>query len=253
MIRRFVIAAMTVISASPALAQVTASRGWVDIDLVSVQPSQGAQSFTVRTPVFEEMASFASAYPELPSARGGNIGGGFNVHPRFGGGVHIVNVNYELPVGIAVNVPHPLIFNRFAADSDVTSSALERRDRSIDILAAYVLPTPDAIRIRLFGGPTHFRVSQDMVSDVHFNQAFNLLGANIVDITRSDQRRVEGSAWGFNLGADVAYFFSRYIGVGAVVRFNKGTVEMDEQPLTGESAEWQAGHTIVGGGLRLRF
>jgi hypothetical protein len=135
----------------------------------------------------------------------------------------------------------------------VTNSALERKDRSIDILAMYTVPTPDPIRIRLFGGPTHFKVTQEMVSDVFFNQAFTLAGANTVDITRSEQQRVEGSAWGFNLGADVAYFFSRYIGVGGVVRFNKGTIEMEEEPLTGEPAEWKAGHTIVGGGLRVRF
>jgi len=49
------------------------------------------------------------------------------------------------------------------------------------------------------------------------------------------------------------YFFSRHIGVGGVVRFNQGTVEIDEEPLTEQPAEWKAGHTIVGGGLRLRF
>jgi hypothetical protein len=109
MIRRFAVAALVLVTASPAFAQRAPSRGWLDIDFVSVQPSQGEQTFTARTPVFGEVASFASAYPELPSARGGNIGGGFNWNPRFGAGVHVVNVSYEMPVGIAVNVPHPLL------------------------------------------------------------------------------------------------------------------------------------------------
>ena len=253
MIRTFSVGAMAlVITASTAFAQGAPSRGWVDILVVSVRPSQDTQTFTYRTQVFDELASFASAYPDLPSANGGNIGGGFNVHPRIGVGVHFVNVNYEMPVGLAVNVPHPLIFNRFATDSDVIST-LERKDRAIDLLAVYTLPTPDAFRVRVFGGPTYFQVSQEMVSDIYFNQAFNLVGGNIVDITRSDQQQVEGSAWGFNVGADVAYFFSRHIGVGGVVRFNQGTVEIDNEPLTEQPAEWKAGHTIVGGGLRLRF
>jgi hypothetical protein len=254
MIRRFSIAAIVLMStASTAFAQGAPSRGWLDIDFVSVRPSQDTQTFTHSTQVFDEVASFASAYPDLPSASGGNIGGGFNIHPRIGVGVHFVNVNYETPVGLAVNVPHPLFFNRFAADSDVTNSTLERKDRSIDLLAMYTVPMPDAIRIRVFGGPTYFKVSQQMVSDIYFNQAFNLVGGNIVDITRSDQQQVEGSAWGFNVGADVAYFFTRYIGVGGVVRFNQGTVEVDKEPLTEQPAEWKAGHTIIGGGLRLRF
>ena len=254
MIRTFSVAAVALVTAaSTVFAQGAPSRGWLDIDFVSVRPSQETQTFTYRTQVFDELASFASAYPDLPAAQGGNIGGGFNVHPRIGVGVHFVNVNYEMPIGLAVNVPHPLIFNRFATDADVTSSTLQRKDRSIDLLAVYTVPTPDAFRIRVFGGPTYFKVSQQMVSDIYFNQTFNLLGGNIVDITRSDQQQVEGSAWGFNAGADLAYFFSRYIGVGGVVRFNQGTVEIEKEPLTEQAAEWKAGHTIVGGGLRLRF
>jgi outer membrane protein with beta-barrel domain len=253
MLCRFSVVAMLFIAASTASAQSAPSRGWLDVDFVSVRGSQGEQTFTARTSVFQEQASFASAYPELPSATGGNIAGGFNIHPRIGVGVHFVNISYEMPVGLAVNIPHPLFFNRFATDSDVTDSALERKDRSIDIAAVYTVPTPDAVRIRVFGGPTHFNVKQEMVSDVYFNQMFNLLGANVVDITRFDQQRVDGSAWGFNVGTDVAYFFSRYIGVGGVLRFNRGTVEIEKEPLTETPTELKAGHTMIGGGLRLRF
>lgn len=245
--------ALLVFAAVPAFAQDAPSKGWIDFDFVSVQPAQDAQTYTGLAPLFGEIASFASAYPDLPSAKGGNIGAGFNFHPRVGLGFHFLAVKYDMPVGLAVSIPHPIFANRFATDADVTSSQLERTDRSLDILATFTAPTPDAIRVRVFGGPTYFRVRQNMVSLIRYTQVFNLLGANVVDITTFDDEDVEGSAWGFNVGADVAYFFSRHVGVGGVVRFNQGTVDIDSEPLTGDSAELKAGHTLVGGGLRLRF
>jgi hypothetical protein len=56
---------------------------------------------------------------------------------------------------------------------------------------------------------------------------------------------VDGSTWGFNAGVDVAYFFSRYVGAGGVIRLNRGTVTVDD-PLTPDAAELSAGHVTFG-------
>lgn len=247
------IATVLMLSASPVFAQSAPDNVWINVDFVSVQPAQEIQTYTFSAPLFGETASLASAYPDLPSVKGGDIGAGFNIRHGIGFGLHFVGVDYEMPVGLAISIPHPAFFNRSATDSDVTASLLERSDRSVDLFATYTLPTPDAFRVRVFGGPTYFKVRQDMVSDIRFSQVFNLLGGNVVDITGFDQREVDGSAWGFNIGVDVGYFFSRHIGVGGGVRFNKGTVDIDEEPLSEEPAELDAGSAVFGGGLRLRF
>jgi hypothetical protein len=244
---------LLMLTASPVFAQDAPDNVWVNIDFASAQPTQEAQTYTFSAPLFGETASLASAYPDLPSAKGGDIGGGFRVFRNLGFGIHFVAVDYEMNAGLAISIPHPAFFNRSATDADVTASPLERSDRSVDLSAVYTLPTPDALRVRVFGGPTYFKIRQDMVSDIRFTQVFNLLGGNVVDITGFDQREVDASAWGFNVGVDVAYFFSRYIGVGGNVRFNKGTVDIDEEPLSEEPAEFDAGGAVFGGGLRLRF
>jgi hypothetical protein len=251
MTRTIAVLSLTLL-ASPALAQNAPSRGWVDINLVSVGSQQDEQTYTFSTPVFDEVATAATVYPKLSSGRRGDIAAGVNVHPRIGVGVHFDLINYDSEVGMALRVPHPLFFNRFAEDARVTDSPLERRDRAVDIAAVFTVPTPDAWRVRLFGGPTYFSVSQEMVEDIGFNQLFDIFGLNLVEIDTFTRRTVDGTAWGFNAGADVSYFFSRNVGVGAVVRFNRGTVTVDE-PLTGNSADLEAGHTTVGAGLRLRF
>ena len=51
---------------------------------------------------------------------------------------------------------------------------------------------------------------------------------------------------GFNVGADVGYYFTKNVGVGGIVRFSQTKV-------TFSLGEVDAGGAMVGGGLRLRF
>jgi hypothetical protein len=57
---------------------------------------------------------------------------------------------------------------------------------------------------------------------------------------------------GWNAGAELSVFFSRFVGVGAGFRFNKGTVEIDE-PLSLEEADLDVGHATISVGARVRF
>ena len=51
---------------------------------------------------------------------------------------------------------------------------------------------------------------------------------------------------GFNVGADVGYFFTKNVGVGGIIRFSQTKV-------TFSLGEVDAGGAMVGGGVRLRF
>ena len=247
----FVLAA--ILYAAPALAQTAPSHGWIDVNYISLHPAQDAQTFTFKTTIASETASAAAAYPKLPTAKGGEVGFGVRIGDLpIGVGIHVVKAKFTYPAGLAINLPHPLFFNRFAQDSDV-ATGLEREDLAVDVMGVFVVPTPSAWSVRVFGGPTRFTVKQDMVSDVRYDQFFNLLGGNIVDLTGHDQTKVEGHVWGFNAGADVAYFFTRYIGVGGTVRVNGGTVSVDKEPLSEAPADFKAGGAQFGGGLRIRF
>jgi hypothetical protein len=248
----FASVALLTLVASSAYAQAPA-RGWIDVDVIRGQSMQSADSFTLSTPLSGEIASASTAYPELGDAVGGNVAAGFTARGPLGIGIRLMRASYEQVIGLSVRVPHPTIFNRFGSDTDITESPMDRSETSLDLSAVYTAPTPDAWRVRIFGGPTYFRYSEDMVEIIRYSQLFNVFtGANLVDITTFSSREVEGSAWGFHGGIDAAYFFSRYVGVGGGVRLNRGTVTIDE-PLTTDEAERSVGHTTFGGGLRLRF
>jgi len=171
-----------------------------------------------------------------------------------GFGVGFDAVNYQSQVGLGVSIPHPVFFNRMGTGADITKDPLQRQDRSVDLSAMLFPRTSDAWQIRIFGGPTYFRVSQEMVETIGYSQFFNVFtGANIVAVTGFTKRTVEGSSWGVNGGVDVGYFFTRNVGIGGVLRVNRGTVKVDKEPLTDAVADLKVGHTTFGGGLRLRF
>ena len=240
------------LASSSASAQGT-DRVWIDVNVVSAKPAQDATTFTFSDTVFNEPVSMSAAYPAMPRATGGLFGGGVGVARGFGVAVQFVNAQFEYDAGLAISIPHPFVFNRFGTDTDVTDT-LERSERALDLSGVYQLPTPDAWRVRVFGGPSYFKFKQDMVQDVEFTQSINIVTfANTVNITDFRQEEVDESTWGFHVGADVAYFFSRHVGVGGTVRFNRGTVTLDTEPLSEEESELKVGTTIVGGGLRLRF
>jgi hypothetical protein len=75
---------------------------------------------------------------------------------------------------------------------------------------------------------------------------------NTVAITGYDAQEVTRGGWGFHAGGDVSVFFSRVVGLDGFVRFNKGTIVIDE-PMSELLQDVKVGGLQTGGGLRLRF
>jgi hypothetical protein len=116
----------------------------------------------------------------------------------------------------------------------------------------------DHFRFRVFGGPTYFRVQQDAVTAIHFNQVFLIFQpVNTIDIDQFDSERIEGTGWGFHAGADASFFFNRVIGVGGMAKFSRGNVDLEDTLATAigddDVVTVKAGGFQVGGGLRLKF
>ena len=230
---------------------------WIDVNFGGAQSAQGAQAFSFVTTVFREPAALASAYGQPSRGTDFDFGGGYMFTPMFGFGLSITSTADKNAAGLGATIPHPTIFNAASTGAGVTSTELERAEGALNIQIA-VVPrmarvSSDRTSLRLFAGPTFFRLSRQMVDDVRYTQQFAVLTSfNIISIVGSDARVVEGTGWGFHAGADVGYFFTRYAGVGGTVRFSRGSVEMAE-PLSEKPAKMTTGGLQFGGGLRLRF
>jgi hypothetical protein len=113
-------------------------------------------------------------------------------------------------------------------------------------------------RLRAFGGPTWFRMRQDAVTDLTYNQFYFIHSrTNVAELTDYEFERIDGSGWGFHAGADGSFFFTRVLGVGGFARYSRGSIDLENTVARAfgqrELVAVTAGGVQVGGGLRLKF
>jgi hypothetical protein len=144
--------------------------------------------------------------------------------------------------------PHPFFFNA-ARTGEWTSDALERTEVGIHVSAGFeVLPNDPRWSLNVFGGPSFFSFKQDVVESVHLIQTYPY---DTIDATLQTGD-IDGSAIGFNVGANFGWFFSRHFGVGALIRFTQAK-EKDVSIGSGDPFELELGGFQGGGGVRIRF
>jgi hypothetical protein len=236
-----------------AFAQDAPNRGWVDVNFGVAVSAANAQSFVFTDRVFLESRAFAAAYDKPPTGAEFDFGGGWMFTPKLGIGVSLTGTAHEDVAGLAVTVPHPFFFNSATTAADTTREKLQRGEGCANIQVMIVPLHSRRTRVRLFAGPTYFRYEADMVSDITYSQVATAFSrTNLVMITNYDAVKTEGTGWGFHVGGDVSYFFSRVAGIGAFARYSAGKVSIAE-PLSETSPDITVGGFQTGGGLRLRF
>jgi hypothetical protein len=253
-VRRTLLLALALITApsvSPAFAQ--DERVWIDVNFGLATSAAGDEAFAFEGRLFSEPAAFAVAYPEPSRGAAFDFGGGYMFTPRVGVGLSFTGTAHQDPAGLGATIPHPYFFNASATASGTTDSELMRTEGGANIQLMVVPMHSRKLRVRLFGGPTFFRYTADMVSDLSYRQtALPISRTNLVTITDFEAVEVEGTGWGVHVGGDVTYFFSRVFGLGGFARLTRGTVTIDE-PMSEDEADVTVGGVQFGGGVRFRF
>jgi len=176
-----------------------------------------------------------------------NIAGGANVRRQFGMGVAINRISVASPSHLNGSIPHPFFFNRPRVVSGEVSG-LNREEFALHIQARVSRPVSRRLQITGFGGPSVFHVTQGIVTDFSYSDSYPFDEAafrNGVTETR------KASRIGFNVGADVAFFFSRQVGVGFSAQFSGASIPL--KSASGGTVDVRAGGAQLGGGLRLRL
>ena len=235
--------------ASPAAAQ-HIDRGWVDVTFGTATAAEDAYTSTTVRIIAQEAGGGSVAY-HLPRGGTFDVGGGYMFSRRVGLGVSLAGTAHEDTAGLAVSVPHPLYFNASAVDADVTDGALTRTEGAWHLHGMIVAAQTPRVRVRLFAGPSHFAARQDVVTTIRYDQRYQVLGlGNQVNITSVSTAEREGTGWGMHAGGDVSVFFNRVLGVGAMMRISRGSVDVDDY---GGREQRHVGGVQIGGGLRLKF
>ena len=194
----------------------------------------------------QEQARFESDY-RFENAPLFDVSGGVRVAPYFALGIGVSRFMIEETASVSAQVPHPIFFGRDRSISGA-SPPLTREERAIHLQALVVLPVTRSFTVTGFGGPTFFEVKQQLVTDVNFTHAYPYDTAEFSSAVTSQE---SSDAAGFNVGVDVAFYFSGNVGIGWLTRYSRAMVEVPSA--SGETLDIEAGglHTAVG--LRLRF
>lgn len=230
-------------------------RVWIDVNGgVAVSGEREYSAAGVRR-IAGQDATFRADY-QLPAGPVFEVGAGVMVARHIGVGATLGGAVHGDVAAVSIDIPHPILAGANARAEGETAREIRRRESSLHIHGALVSqPSPD-LRVRLFAGPTYFRVEQDVVRDILYDQQFlPFEPAHEVDITSAPIVRIpydQVTGWGFHVGADASWFFRRGLGIGGVGRYSRGVVEIQD-PLTGGAADLDVGGFQIGAGLRVTF
>jgi len=180
-----------------------------------------------------------------------DLAAGYKVYRQFSVGIGYSRVSSDSDGTVAGTAPHPLFFNRPRSFSDVVSG-LDRTEQAVHISFGYTRPVNDKIDVMVYGGPSKFRLAQDIVGSVTAAESGPPFTQVVIQPVQQEQKE---STWGGHIGADLTYKFTDLIGAGGFLRWAGGSTDIE---VLGASNLRQEVKTDVGGfqagfGVRVRY
>lgn len=144
-------------------------------------------------------------------------------------------------------VPHPFYFNRPRSVSG-EAIGLRRREASLHMRLAYLLPASESLLVVVGGGPTLFKVKQDVIGDISVDESYPY---DVATLHSVGLESVSGSRVGFNAGVDLVWRLRHNLGAGMLCRFSRARVDL--KPAGGRTIPIDVGGFHAGAGLWLLF
>lgn len=221
-------------------------QGYVMVNL-GVQPQ--SQTFTeVSTPViYGENASITVPH-NIGSGLLFDMSGGYRVWKNLAVGLGYSYFSDSEKTTVSAEIPNPIIFGSPRAAS-ATTGDLAHSESALHVQLLWNFPLTDKIEIAAIIGPSFFKVSQDLVSDITTVEGDVPFGT----VTISSVGVTSQSKWatGVTAGLDATYLLRPKIGVGGFIRFSGASADLDTAG--GGTISVDAGGFQMGAGLRYRF
>ena len=196
-------------------------------------------------PEFHEDADFNAAYG-VGTGAVFDGGGGVRLPNGLGFGLGFSRFERLDPAAIDARIPHPFFFDR-PRSLNGSAPDLTRLETAVHLEVRWFAPVAEAVEFAVFGGPTFFNLQQDLVTSIAYDHSYPY---NEAAYGSASSTALSASAVGFHAGADIGFFFSEVVGVGALLRYSAASVDL---PTDAGTVPVDAGGFHVGGGLRLRF
>jgi hypothetical protein len=176
------------------------------------------------------------------------VDGGFAVRvaKSIGVGVSVSRFKGDGSAAVNAQIPNPFEFNKFREVSG-TASGLDNTELGYHVQLQFARPLTHRLRLVVSAGPTWFDVKRQLVTSVQVDESFPF---DTAAFRSAPAAAAKGSGIGFNAGADIAWTFNRSAGVGAIVRYARGQVDVN---VAARSVTVDVGGLQTTAGLRLSF
>jgi hypothetical protein len=152
---------------------------------------------------------------------------------------------------ITGSIPHPQFFDRPRSFSD-SVDGIDRDENATHLMIGWMLPVNDNLDVFVYGGPSFYRLSQEVVSDLAIAEQGPPYTSIVVQPTIDVRKK---SATGYNIGADATYIVytteSVRLGIGGFMRFTGATADL--RISDNSTVETDLGGFQIGIGARVRF
>lgn len=202
---------------------------------------------TAFTTDYAEDGSIVSNYGKGQGFQFDVMAGG-KLSKQFGIGVDVSAYPRTGDVTIEASVPHPFYFGQLR-DASFVDSSLKGTELGIHVPLIWMPAMSGPLSVMIFGGPSYFHVTQDVVTDLNLSEQYPY---DTVTITGTVVEKLKGNTFGFHVGGDVSYFFSPSTGIGASVRYSRATMKFSDDS-DDVTTEGHAGSASISGGIRFRF
>ena len=225
-------------AATPAQAQVT----WTDKGFVNVNVGlqAGTHDLSVTSPfeIYGETGTVSSV-TEVSSGAMLDFSAGYKVWRNLAIGAGFSTTGGSSDAAVTANVPDPLIFDQLrTVSSSVTD--LDHRENVFYITGTWMVPLTTKFDVGIAFGPAFFSMKQDVPTSVTVTEP-----GPVIDQASGE---ISESGVGIHLGVDATYLVTPRIGVGGLVRYTRGSIDIE-----GATENLAVGGFQLGVGARFRF
>jgi hypothetical protein len=222
---------------------------WTDIARFGVNGGRqmGLRSFGHDDAAFgdryAEDGRFGAEYP-IEDAIFFDASGVVRLWKNIGAGGAFSRYRAESGAAVSAAVPHPFFFERnrlIDAEQPAT-----REQTVVQLHGVIGVPISQSVLLTAVAGPAFVSIRQTMVDGVDVSETYPF---DVAAITGVDLRTARDSVVGFSAGVGVDWMFTRALGVGALVRYQRATADLETW--AGNRVSVDVGGLQVGAGIRI--
>jgi hypothetical protein len=228
---------------------VSAQTGWGPRSRIGF--SIGAQLDTERLSQSVSLDEYLEPAPvtaRLPKKALASFEGGLatNLYGPIGVGLALSYMSNRDDAAVGAGFPHPFYFDRLR---DVSGAVgVQHTELVTHFNLVYLVASP-SVEFSLSAGPSVFKIDQDLVVDVDFDEAYPY---DVATFLSAGTERAQQTKVGYNVTADVTWKASRYWGLGGLVRFSRAQIAYTT--VGGSNVtEMEVGGFQAAGGIRLMY